>query len=155
MTRMLYTAFIMKFFLSVIVLTSLCLVLPACRKHVPPAEGVAAQNNSETPIKNSYQPDEAAVLAGDWKGILQIKQTKLRVVLHIKKQADGSLLATLDSLDQYMTGLPANAIEFTSPNLKIQWQNIGGTFEGALESEKLSGTWRQGAVKIPLIFERQ
>jgi hypothetical protein len=152
---MLYTIFIMKTkLLFSVVLTSICLVLPACRKNTPSAEGTPAQSFSQPPIENNYKPEQASVLEGDWKGTLQIQQAKLRVVLHINKQADGSLSATLDSIDQGAKGIPANAIQFTPPNVTIQWQGIGGIFDGAFENGKLSGTWQQGTVKIPLVFER-
>jgi uncharacterized protein len=105
-------------------------------------------------MTNNYQLEEISVLEGDWRGTLQIQKTKLRVVLHIVKQDDGSLSATLDSLDQYVSGLPANAIEYIPSNLKIQWHKIGGIFDGDFKGGKLAGTWQQGAVKIPLIFER-
>lgn len=155
MTRMLYTACTMKTkLLFPVVLTSICLVLPACRKNTPPAEKASAQNFSQPPIENNYKPEQASVLEGDWKGTLQIQQAKLRVVLHIVKQADGSLSATLDSPDQGAKDIPANAIQYVPPNVKIQWQGIGGILNGALENGKLSGTWQQGTVKIPLVFER-
>jgi hypothetical protein len=154
MTRMLYTGCTMKTkLLFPVVLTGICLALTACRKHTPSAEGTSAQNFSQPPIENNYKPEQASVLEGDWKGTLQIQQTKLRVVLHVVKQAD-SLSATLDSPDQGAKDIPANAIQYAPPHVKIQWQGIGGSFDGALEGGKLSGTWQQGAVKIPLVFER-
>jgi hypothetical protein len=137
-----------------VVLTSICLVLPACRKNTPPAEKASAQNFSQPPIENNYKPEQTFVLEGDWKGTLQIQQTKLRVVLHIVKQSDGSLSATLDSPDQGAKDIPANAIQFNPPKVKIQWQGIGGIFDGTFANGRLSGTWQQGAVKIPLVFER-
>ena len=155
MTRMLYTASIMKTKLFFpVVLASICLVLSACRKNTPSAEGTTAQNFSQPPIENNYKPEQASVLEGDWKGTLQIQQAKLRVVLHIVKQADGSFSATLDSPDQGAKDIPANAIQYAPPKVKIQWQGIGGLFDGTLENGKLSGTWQQGAAKIPLVFDR-
>jgi hypothetical protein len=137
-----------------VVLASICLVLSACHKNTPSPEGTVSKIFSQPPIVNNYKPEQAFVLEGDWKGTLQIQQTRLRVVLHIVKQADGSLSATLDSIDQGAKDIPANAIQFTPPNVKIQWQGIGSIFDGTLENGKLSGTWQQGAVKIPLVFER-
>ena len=154
MTRMLYTACTMKTkLLFPVVLTSICLVLPACRKKTP-SDGTTEQIFSKPTIENNYKPEQASALEGDWKGTLQIQQAKLRVVLHIVKQADGSLSATLDSPDQGAKDIPANAIQYASPNVKIQWQGIGGIFDGTFENGKLSGTWQQGTVKIPLVFER-
>src|SRR5579863_3109421 len=39
-------------------------------------------------------------IAGDWQGTLSAGGTELRLVLHITKSSDGSLKATLDSIDQ-------------------------------------------------------
>ena len=154
MTSMLYTGCIMKTkSLFPVVLTSICFLLPACQKNTPSA-GQNAPNVFQPPIENNYKPEQAAVLEGNWKGTLQIQQAKLRVVLHIVKQADGSLSATLDSPDQGAKDIPANAIQYAPPNVKIQWQGIGGIFDGALENGKLSGIWQQGTIKIPLVFER-
>ena len=93
-------------------------------------------------------------MEGDWKGTLQIQQAKLRVVLHIVKQTDSSFSATLDSPDQGAKDIPANAIQYAPPKVKIQWQGIGGIFEGTFKNGKFSGTWQQGGAKIPLVFER-
>ncbi|MGD1078140.1 MAG: hypothetical protein ABR881_07455 [Candidatus Sulfotelmatobacter sp.] len=43
---------------------------------------------------------QAQDIAGDWQGTLSAGGAELRLVLHITKAADGSLKATLDSVDQ-------------------------------------------------------
>ena len=42
---------------------------------------------------------QAQDIAGDWQGTLNTGMGELRLVLHITKTADGSLKATLDSVD--------------------------------------------------------
>jgi len=49
-------------------------------------------------------------IVGDWNGKLTIGQAELRLVLHITKAADGSLTATLDSIDQGAPGIAVNTI---------------------------------------------
>ena len=155
MTRMLYIACTMKNkLLFLVVLATICLALTACRKSASSTDSAQRPILSIPSIENNYKPEQASVLEGNWKGTLQIQQAKLRVVLHIVKQADGSLSATLDSPDQGAKDIPANAIQYAPPNVKIQWQGIGGIFDGALENGKLSGTWQQGTIKIPLVFEQ-
>ena len=39
-------------------------------------------------------------IAGNWEGTLAAGPTKLRLVLKISRSAEGSVKATLDSLDQ-------------------------------------------------------
>ena len=43
-------------------------------------------------------------IVGDWNGKLTVGTAELRLVLHITKAADGSLKATLDSIDQGAPG---------------------------------------------------
>jgi len=153
---MLYTSSVMKNkILFSVVLTGFCLALTACRKHAEtPVESAQRQIYSTPPLENKYQPEQTSALVGDWRGTLQVQQAKLRVVLHIVKQGDGSLSVTMDSPDQGAKDIPANAVQFTPPNVTIQWQGIGGIFEGVLGDGKLSGTLQQGGVTVPLVFER-
>src|ERR1039457_7274413 len=66
MTRMLYTASVMKTkLLFPVVLASICLVLSACRKNTPSPEGTTAQNFSQPPIENNYKPERLPY----WKAI--------------------------------------------------------------------------------------
>ena len=67
---------------------------------------------------------------------------------------DGSYSATMDSPDQGALGLPASAVQYTFPNIKVEWNGISGVFAGKLEKGRLSGTWRQGNVVLPLKLER-
>ena len=49
-------------------------------------------------------------LAGDWQGTLSAGGAELRLVLHMGAAKDGSLTATLDSVDQGAYGIPVSAI---------------------------------------------
>ena len=49
-------------------------------------------------------------LAGDWRGTLKAGLVELRLILHVVKRADGSLGATLDSIDQGATAIPVSSI---------------------------------------------
>jgi hypothetical protein len=91
---------------------------------------------------------------GHWQGLLKVKNTSLHLVLHIAQLPDGSLDASMDSPDQGATGLPATEVKHTDDGIKIEWNAIGGVFEGALKNGKLTGKWRQGGVSLPLILNR-
>ena len=54
---------------------------------------------------------------------------KLRVVFHIVNTEDG-LIATIDSPDQGMKGMPATSVTRNGATLKIEAKGIGGVFEG-------------------------
>jgi RNA polymerase sigma factor (sigma-70 family) len=102
----------------------------------------------------SFDPANDSDLQGHWKGTLQIQKTKLRLVLHIGKQADGTFATTMDSPDQGAKDMLASTTRYAAPKVHMEWKAIRGVFEGNLKSGKLSGTWRQGAASLPLALER-
>src|SRR5579871_3483729 len=58
-------------------------------------------------------------IAGDWQGTLSAGGTELRLVLHITKAPDGSLKATVDSVDQNANGIPVNSITLKDSKLNL------------------------------------
>jgi len=65
-----------------------------------------------------------------------------------------TIVTTMDSPDQGASGLPATAVEFTAPNLRSEWQAIGGVLTAKLKDGRLAGTWCQGQTTLPLQLER-
>jgi hypothetical protein len=49
-------------------------------------------------------------ITGDWQGTLSAGGAELHLVLHVTKGSDGTLHATLDSLDQGANGIPVSSI---------------------------------------------
>jgi RNA polymerase sigma factor (sigma-70 family) len=92
-------------------------------------------------------------IQGHWKGALEVKSITLHIVYHIALMPDGSYSATMDSPDQGGYGIPASAVKFNYPNVRIGWKGIG-YFIGKLNNGKLSGSWHQGGVSLPLHMER-
>lgn len=97
----------------------------------------------------------AQEITGDWQGTLSAGGAELRLILHIAKEADGSLKATLDSVDQNSNGIPVSSITFKNSNLSLGIDAVHGTYEGKLapDGKTLSGTWTQGS-SLPLDFKR-
>jgi len=94
-------------------------------------------------------------IVGDWQGTLHVGSAELRLVLHIKKADDGSLHATLDSIDQGANGIPISSITFKDSKLSFTSEAVHGTYEGTAD-QRLSvihGTWSQGN-PLPLDFSR-
>jgi hypothetical protein len=99
---------------------------------------------------------QAQDIAGNWQGTLSAGGAELRLVLHITKAADGSLKATLDSIDQPGgNGIPVNSIALKDSKLSLGVEKVGGTYEGKVApgGDTISGTWTQ-AQSIPLEFKR-
>jgi hypothetical protein len=96
-----------------------------------------------------------AQIAGDWQGTLDAGGTQLRLVLHITAAKDGSLTATLDSVDQGANGIPVSAITLKDSNLSLTVDAVHGTYEGTVNKNatEIDGTWSQG-MPLELNFKR-
>ncbi|MGD0213947.1 MAG: alpha/beta fold hydrolase [Terriglobales bacterium] len=94
-------------------------------------------------------------VAGDWQGTLKAGGAELRLVLHVAKNADGSLKATLDSVNQGANGIPVTSISLKDSKLNFTVDAVHGSYEGKVTSDanEISGTWTQGQA-LPLIFKR-
>ncbi len=94
-------------------------------------------------------------IAGEWQGTLSAGGNELRLVLHITKSADGSLKATLDSVDQGANSIPVNAATLKNSTLNLDVAAVHGTYEGkvAPDAKTITGTWTQGS-PLPLEFKR-
>jgi hypothetical protein len=105
-------------------------------------------------LDKNYAHNDPQDLPGHWKGTLDMKQVKMRLVFNIARSSDGTFSASLDSLDQGASNIPASAVQYTAPNVRIEWNNISGVFNGTLKNGKLSGTWQQGKLTLPLDLAR-
>jgi len=94
---------------------------------------------------NTYATD----ITGDWHGKLDIQGTKLRISFHID-YIDEKYISTMDSPDQNAKGLPTTSTHFDGDNIEIKIKNMGVTFKGRYEKEKIIGTFSQGGKSLPL-----
>src|SRR6476619_108671 len=85
-------------------------------------------------------------IAGDWQGTLNTGMGELGLVIHITKAANGSLTATLDSVDQGANGIPVKSVTLKDSKLSLDVEAVHGTYEGtvAADGKSISGTWSQG-----------
>jgi len=95
-------------------------------------------------------------LQGHWSGTLSGGEfgRKLRVVFNIAELPDGSLSATIDSLDQSLFSMPFDTVEYSPPNVRLVWKSAKCVFEGKLLNGKLSGNWIFNNKPEPLVLER-
>jgi hypothetical protein len=96
-----------------------------------------------------------AQIAGDWQGTLNAGGTQLRLVLHVTAAKDGSLTATIDSVDQGANGIPVSAVTLKDSNLSLTVDAVHGTYEGTVNKDatEINGTWSQG-MPLELNFKR-
>jgi hypothetical protein len=96
-----------------------------------------------------------AQMAGDWQGTLSASGVQLRLVLHVAVAKDGSLTATLDSVDQGANGIPVSAISLKDAKLSLTVEAIHGAYEGTVNKDAtaIDGSWSQGT-PLELNFKR-
>jgi pimeloyl-ACP methyl ester carboxylesterase len=107
----------------------------------------AAQTNPAT------QPP---TVVGTYAGTLQAGEARLHLVIHLTKNAKGSLEATLDSLDQSVYAIAATGVSLSGSTFKLDVVSVGAHYEGKFSADRKSieGTWSQGDATLPLIFRR-
>jgi len=97
----------------------------------------------------------AKSIAADWQGTLHTPNGDLHLVLHITESGDGSLKATLDSVDQGAYGIPVDTATLKDSKLSLDVAAVHGTYEGTVNADAtaIAGTWTQGQ-PLPLDFKR-
>jgi hypothetical protein len=93
---------------------------------------------------------------GDWSGLLQIGDIKLRILFKVRKTPEAYLTGTMDSLDQGAKDIPLNVVNFKEDKLHLEVKLIQGVFDGTLDASgnKITGTWTQGPQSLPLNLTR-
>jgi pimeloyl-ACP methyl ester carboxylesterase len=107
------------------------------------------------PVKPEHKPVNPSDIDGSWLGTLELSGgIKLRVVFHIVNTEDG-LMATLDSPDQNVKGIPVTKVTRDGTTLKIAIEKINGVFEGRIAPDlsSIDGNFTQG-VTTPLALHR-
>jgi pimeloyl-ACP methyl ester carboxylesterase len=94
---------------------------------------------------------------GTYSGTLQAGEAQLHLLLHLSKGTNGSIRATLDSLEQGVFAIEASSVSFANFNLKLELTSVGARFEGKVspDHESIDGNWSQGSASIPLKFHRE
>ncbi len=94
--------------------------------------------------------------AGNWLGVLDAGGLKLRLGLKVQQQADGKLIAKLDSLDQAANDLPIDSITSENGLVRFNATGLSLSYEGKLTADGLEiiGELKQGPATFPLTFKR-
>jgi hypothetical protein len=117
----------------------------------------AAAKEADIEAQKDYSHTGPNDLPGHWQGTLVVKQAgvKLRLALNIAKLPDGKFSCSMVSIDQGGAEVPASTIEYVPPNLRVEWNSLGASYNGKLENGKLTGAFRQAGAAMPLAFERK
>lgn len=94
-------------------------------------------------------------ITGVWQGTLHAG-SDLRTVIKVMKDERGSYNAVFYSIDRGGRGFPADLVTLDGSNVKINFDAIGGKYEGKLNAEgnTIDGTWNQGPNPLQLILTR-
>jgi non-heme chloroperoxidase len=94
-------------------------------------------------------------IGGTWQGTLSGGQRTLRVVIQITQAAEGTLTATLYSIDQSRDPFPVSSIKLDGANLSLSVDSLHGKYEGTVSADgaSIAGTWTQRAPR-PLVLQR-
>ena len=97
-----------------------------------------------------------AGLDGDWDGALSLQGIALRLALHVKTGATGTV-ATLDSIDQATMAIPVAALGRDGDKVRLEVKPVAAVFEGVLSANggSIVGAWRQGGSGLPLTLNRR
>ncbi len=91
-----------------------------------------------------------AQFVGNWEGSVNVGK-KLRLVFHIKQDGD-SLLTTMDSPDQGVTGISCQHTVTDHDSMIVDMSNIGIVYEGKLLGDTIQGLWHQGGMNVAITF---
>jgi dienelactone hydrolase len=105
------------------------------------AAAVALLGGAVAHAQPAAAPSGTAVLEGDWAGQLDTGALKLRLVLHVHNTG-GQVVATLDSPDQALNGMPATAT-VDAGRVHLTARGAAGAFDGQLapDGASLKGSW--------------
>src|SRR5271165_2500855 len=120
----------------------------ACACNVATAQPATPQTRVATHIP---------ALAGIYAGTLQAGEAQLHLVLHLIQNPEGSLQASLDSLDQGVFAIEATHVAKSESKLNLDIASVGAHFEGRISADHktIDGTWTQGNATLPLVFHRR
>jgi uncharacterized protein len=105
----------------------------------------------------AHKPENAKFpVEGLWQGALQANGMRLRLQLHVSHDSKGELIAALDSLDQFVSGLPATKVTQTDNAFHFEIPSLAGTYDGALDVTRsvIRGKWSQSDLTENLEFKR-
>ena len=92
-------------------------------------------------------------IAGSWYGNLDVQGEKLPLVFHIEKEGN-DFKSTFDSSTQGAKGIPIQKTSFENNELTLNASNLGITFKGKLNTEKIEGIFSQSGLNFRLILTR-
>jgi hypothetical protein len=92
-------------------------------------------------------------LEGKWEGVLTIQKMSLKLAFNVRDTNTG-YSATMDSPDQGAFDIPVTTTEFQNPQVRFFIKNAGIDFNGQLNGDSITGTFKQSNMEFPLKLYR-
>jgi pimeloyl-ACP methyl ester carboxylesterase len=98
-------------------------------------------------------PSAAQDITGQWNGILKVQGMQLRVIFNVSETDDG-FSATMDSPDQGVKGIPVTHTTFDNPIINFEVSDAGINYDGTLNENEITGTFKQNGMEFPMNLSR-
>ena len=94
---------------------------------------------------------------GTWQGAIEVTNMRMRFELHVSHDDHGKLLASVDSLDQGIRGIPASKVTEKNGELTFELPAFQAEYRGTLSASKneIAGEWTQNDSVEKLDFRRR
>jgi uncharacterized protein len=126
--------------------------------------GLWEQSGTGLPLKfekrgagdSRISPGAVSPAEGTWQGAIEVGNMRMRLQLHVARVDKGQLVASIDSLDQGIRGIPASKVSESAGQLRFEISMFRAEYRGALNAAKsaIQGVWTQNDTEEPLDFER-
>ena len=95
-------------------------------------------------------------MEGTWQGAIETGNMRMRLQLHISHDQAGGLIASVDSLDQSIQGIPASRVSENGSDIKLELPAFDAEYTGTVNTAKnsIAGTWSQSGNTEKLDFRR-
>jgi pimeloyl-ACP methyl ester carboxylesterase len=102
------------------------------------------------------QDEEPEDIEGIWLGTLKIQTMELRLAYNISRNPDGTLSATMDSIDQGAAGIKMDTVSFIDGKIRIEFKAGSAVYEAQLseDGETLTGTFTQFGANLDLEMKK-
>jgi hypothetical protein len=125
------------------------LMLAACDAQAPaaptPEASDAAQDEEALPADPGFE--------GDWAGVLDAGVRTLNLELDIDLSGAAPAI-TMISVDQGGARVPMDIVRFDGTHVHFSTPGMALQYDGVLEDGVITGTFNQGGLSAPLVFER-
>ena len=96
-------------------------------------------------------PADAQSVSGDWSGNLKLNpNTGLKLVFHIDSNGPA---VEMDSPDQGVFGIKGVVDHLSEDSVALRVPSLMMSYNGSRRDGRISGTFRQGGISLPLILE--